>query len=415
MRRSFVFALVLGFCLVASASFGQHLGSKAAGKTRHPLSVGQLQSFMAGPARPTHLALNKLSASTNNAIKSGDPAKMAKIRSIPNFTSAFTFQGQTFPFTMAGHAPQHGGTTRLDTSYLAISFVFDEFVDQNGNNIVIDATGNTNNLLRGPDFEDFPYTTGNTQFSDAVQRAEFLNVMNDHGNNGPWHTLLERPRQFIPVTVEVPFFESLVFQDPEGTLFAVIDFDFMFSQLNTLAQTENMQVSEIPIFVTHNAVYADFFAGGFSGCCIGGFHTAFETQQTNTAVFVQVFDFAASLDADVASFIFGDPTIFADVFAVSHEATETINDPFVDNIVPRWEFPGLPFIECSSFLETGDPVTALPNPSFPVMIDGFLYHPQTEALLQWFSRATPSTAFDGAYSYPGNNLTSPSKACPAGF
>jgi len=43
------------------------------------------------------------------------------------------------------------------------------------------------------------------------------------------------------------------------------------------------------------------------------------------------------------------------------------------------------------------------------MIDGFLYHPQTEALLQWFSRQTSSNAFGGAYSYPGNNLTSASQ------
>jgi hypothetical protein len=37
----------------------------------------------------------------------------------------------------------HRGTTRIDTSHLAISFFFDEFVDLKANNIVIDATGNT--------------------------------------------------------------------------------------------------------------------------------------------------------------------------------------------------------------------------------------------------------------------------------
>jgi hypothetical protein len=178
--------------------------------------------------------------------------------------------------------------------------------------------------------------------------------------------------------------------------------------------TEDIHVDEIPIFVSHNAVYGDFFAVNLLDCCTGGFHTAFETQQVGNTVFVQVFDFATSLDAEVSGAIFGDPTLFADLDALSHELSETFDDPFVNNIVPRWESPGLPFIECSSVLETGDPVENLPNASFPVMINGFLYHPQTEALLQWFSRESPSSALGGAYSYPGNNLTSPSTACPAG-
>lgn len=54
-------------------------------------------------------------------------------------------------------------------------------------------------------------------------------------------------------------------------------------------------------------------------------------------------------------------------FAVSHETTETLDDPFIDNVVPPWEFPGaLPAIVYGNFLETGDPLENLPNPSFPV-------------------------------------------------
>jgi hypothetical protein len=207
-----------------------------------------------------------------------------------------------------------------------------------------------------------------------------------------------------------------MFQLPNGKLFAMIDIGFLASQLNTLIQTEFLRIDEIPIFVTRNAVYGDFFAGKPLDCCIGGFHTAIETRQVGHNVFVQVFDFATSLDADISSALFGDPTVFADVGALSHEISETFNDPFVNNVVPRWEAPGVPppLVVCSSVLETGDPVENLPNASFPVMIDGFLYNPQTEALLQWFSRQTPSTAIGGAYSYPGSNLTSPSTACPAG-
>jgi hypothetical protein len=85
-----------------------------------------------------------------------------------------------------------------------------------------------------------------------------------------------------------------------------------------------------------------------------------------------------------------------------------MNDPFVNNATPSWLFPGSA-THCQSNLETGDPVEVFANAGFPVTIDGFTYHPQTEALLQWFSRKGPSDAIDGAYSFPDETiLTTPS-------
>jgi len=415
MRKLLLSAFVLAFCLSGSIAFGQVGSGPTPVKTRQPLNISQFKGMVNGSATNKHFASSRLSAATSAATKGAATQQPLTIRSVPNFTSSFTFQNQTFPFTMVGHRPQAGGTTRVDTSYLAISFFFDEFVDQNGNNIVIDAAGNTSNLLNGPLFERFPYTVGNTQFGDAVQRAEFFNVMkkpHEDDSDDAWHTLLESPRQFKPVTVEVPVGSAVLFVTQDGTFVALMDINFLNSQLNTLVQTEDIKVDEIPIFVTHNTVYGDFFFGIPLDCCIGGFHTAFETQQVGNTVFVQTLAFATSLDANVSNALFGDPTLFADVGAMSHEVSETFNDPFVNNVVPSWQFPGAPAGVCSNVLETGDPVENLPNPSFPVMIDGFTYHPQTEALLQWFSRQTPSNAFGGAFSYPGNNLTSASQACP---
>jgi len=52
------------------------------------------------------------------------------------------------------------------------------------------------------------------------------------------------------------------------------------------------------------------------------------------------------------------------------------------------------------------------HPDFPVTIGGFTYHPQTESILPWFTRESPSSAIDGAYSYPATTkLTSPSQSC----
>ena len=102
--------------------------------------------------------------------------------------------------------------------------------------------------------------------------------------------------------------------------------------------------------------------------------------------------------------LFG-PT-FTDVTALSHELSEAFNDPFVNNATPIWVGPnGL----CQNNLEDGDVIEGLPNATFPItMPNGFTYHPQNEALLQWFAGVTPSNALGGAYSYPDPTvLTSP--------
>jgi hypothetical protein len=110
-------------------------------------------------------------------------------------------------------------------------------------------------------------------------------------------------------------------------------------------------------------------------------------------------------------------TAFQDVTAHSHEIAETYNDPFVasdgiHNITPWWLAPnGL----CQNNLETGDVIEGLPNATFPMTVNGFTYHPQNEALLQWFAFESPSSAIGGAYSYPNTGvLTGPSSVQRAG-
>jgi hypothetical protein len=58
-------------------------------------------------------------------------------------------------------------------------------------------------------------------------------------------------------------------------------------------------------------------------------------------------------------------------------------------------------------MEVGDVVevySVLRSDVVPITINGMTYHPQTEALLQWFEGQTPSTAVDGAYSYPDETI-----------
>jgi hypothetical protein len=54
---------------------------------------------------------------------------------------------------------------------------------------------------------------------------------------------------------------------------------------------------------------------------------------------------------------------------------ETFNDPFVNNAVPWWLSPNG---NCQNNLETGDVIEGLPNAQFPIVLNGFTWHPQNK-------------------------------------
>jgi hypothetical protein len=390
MKKTFVLAvlaLMMALPLIrprtASGQAPQHT-------TRAPIQVGSGYLESQG-ARMKFARSNKMTPDGKAAIQ------QQRIVSVRNWSGSFTYQGQVFPYTMVGNAPTRGGETEFETQLIPISFFFDEFVDQNGNNIVIDVNPILPAFFNSPNFANASYTTGFTQFGDAVQRAEFFKVAEPE-----WRNLLDRPHILTPVQVEVPFGSSQVLQTPSGIIVALIDFNFMISQLNTMVQLEELEVTALPIFLTRNALFTDS-----TGCCTLGFHTAFETKVQGPLHFVQTLAFATWPEQG----IFQDPQI-ADAITISHEISEWMNDPFANNVVPPWQFPD--GSGCSNLLETGDPVEVLPNPAFPVTIDGVTYHPQTEALLPWFSRpATNTLSIGGAFSYPDTTaLPTASKPCP---
>lgn len=401
MRTSHAFLSLALLSLLSGAAQAQ----SPAKTTRRP-AVLPPGYFVSLSAAPKHLATSKLSAAVNAATIAQD----ARIVSVPSFTGSFSYEGQSYPYTMVGAQPGTGRTTTVPTQYVPLSFYFDEFVDQNGNNITIDATTITGEIRRSPLFENASYATGETQFVDAQMRAEFHPLLK--GAGADFHVLLSRPETLIPVTIEVPPGSAEMFQLADGAYFAVIDYSFLLSQLNTLAQTEPIGVDSIPIFLTRNAVYSTFSEGQPVDCCIGGLHTAFETNQAGNRTFVQTLVFATSLDADVADGIFGDPAVFADINALSHEMAETLNDPFVNNTTPSYQVPGAPEGTCQNVLEVADVVENLAPDYTEVTLHGVTYHPQSLGLLQWFEGVAPSNAINGDYSFPDpTKLTAPFTPC----
>jgi chitinase len=343
-------------------------------------------------ARPRFEFANKVSDATMLALR------QQRIASVPNFSNSFAFEGKTFPYTVVGSKPQAGGTTQIPTQLIPISLFLEGYADEDGGAVVLDPSPIVGRVRNSPNFRPAPYQTGNTQFADAVQRAQFFGTMAQD-----WHTLLASPQVLKRLNVVVPRGQARVYRNPDtGVVFAVVDSAFFISHLNTIVQMADLHPDALAILLTNNVLLAP--EADLKRCCVLGFHTAFDAGERDNKQLVQTMLWASWTDQGVLG------TNLGDVTALSHEIGEWMNDPFGGNFVPSWQHP-VAGLGCQSTLETADPVAALPNSTVPVPLEGFTYHPQTQVLLPWFTRQQ-SDAFDGAYSFPDTRLvTGPSQPC----
>jgi hypothetical protein len=173
----------------------------------------------------------------------------------------------------------------------------------------------------------------------------------------------------------------------------------------------DMTTTDITTFLTQDVF---LFVDENPDFVYGGFHSYdFEPGATGTDKERRyVIDYSTWIAADIGPG-------FEDIIALSHELSEIFNDPFVasdrvTSITPWWKSPnGV----CRNDMETGDVIEGLPGETTATPMNGFTYHPQNEALLQWFEEKSPSDAIGRAYSYPDTTiLTKPAKlqkpGCP---
>jgi hypothetical protein len=138
-------------------------------------------------------------------------------------------------------------------------------------------------------------------------------------------------------------------------------------------------------------------------CCVLGFH-GFDVEPGDASNGNRTRYYVMNYSSWISPGFF--PPGIQDVTAHSHEVAETFNDPFVGfdgihNITPFWlNAAG----QCQDLMEVGDVIEDLPNPTVPVTIGGFTYHPQTVAELPWFEFKSPSFAINNSYSYPNENV-----------
>jgi len=361
---------------------------------------------------------------------------VANIDSVPNFSGQFFTPGvnsagnpqKHWYFNTLGNPPQMGGTTTLNAPIVPVSLdlrnadgspryvkvvngVTTTCTNPPGPGcqpLFFDVTPFIQPVLDSPVFSSTNYTSSPvpTQFTDAVARAEYSKAKAD------WHTMLapsvktERTMTLIRGT-----YQFVLNGDGSCCFFVLIDANTFVNELFPSTSTfppDNstpIGAAEAAGDITTKDVSTFFFPPAFlfegALCCIGGFHEFdVESGDASNGNVPRLF---------IMNYSTWEPPIFGgvepplDVTGLSHELSETFNDPFVvfdgtHDLTPWWLSPNG---NCQNDLEVGDVVEGLPRQTFPItMPNGFTYHPQNEALLQWFKFEYPSSALNGAYSYP---------------
>ncbi len=349
---------------------------------------------------------------------------------VPTFEGAFAATGgpntgTVYPYIMIGNDPLVGGTTTIPAKITTVSL---QLLNADGSVFQLVSYNPFENLtLESPVFDKTLYGDGRTQFTDAIQRAEFFNTMKQN-----WHTDLD-PSIVNRITIAVPRFVNV--RLPDGTVKQVQNYytgkapngdtfvemlDLFFNNVFSNAVINDINGGNDTTDAFNMQLYPNNFlfsinsqGNRFNGdCCVLGFHTYFN----DTSVSPQP-RWIVAFASWISPGLFGSGV--QDITGLSHEVTEAYNDPFVNTAVPVWQFPGQPATSkvCQGNLETGDPVEVLPDATvaIPLRESGkiFTFHPQTEALLQWFSQGPASNAIDGAWSYPNENaLTKSAVPCP---
>ena len=114
-----------------------------------------------------------------------------------------------------------------------------------------------------------------------------------------------------------------------------------------------IRTSDISTFLFPNAY---LYIGNPNNCCILGFHTYDLEQGGPTNGFLEK-RYVVNYSSWISPGIFSDPTV-GDVTALSHELSETFNDPFGSNATPWWLSPSG---NCQNNLKDGDVIEGLPN------------------------------------------------------
>ena len=380
------------------------------------------ETLKARPARSALLA---------NSVQGLD-----SIQTFGGFYSVFGYDDFGNPKTnwsyeMIGNSPASGVTTTFRAPITPVSLLMLNANGTprsvNGQLLYSDATQYARKVLESPVFQNYAYSSSRTptQIIDALQRAEFWSTVGrddeavatispagEAAASAPrgWHTLLE-PKLATPKLMVLPHGSYQFALNSNGSCcaFVLVDINTFYNLLfppsypfdgstiiGAAELSGEMTTKDISSFLFPNTFL--YLNGNPKDCCVGGFHLYdYEpgTPKNGNLPRLYVMNYSSWISPG----IFGEGS--EDIVALSHELSETANDPFVDNATPWWLAP---FGLCQNNLEVGDVIEGLPNATYPIKMNGFTYHPQNEAMLPWFEFKKAPGSIDGAYSYPDTHV-----------
>jgi hypothetical protein len=315
----------------------------------------------------------------------------------------------TWYYNMVGNPPQRGGTTTINAPVVPVEL---QLLNADGSvAYTYDPKPVVAPTMSSPLFQNATFTSSSTptQVTDAIMRAEFWNTMAPD-----WHTMLAGSVKTTR-TMAVPsgYYYYQLKKNGQCCEYVLIDIDEFFNLLFPATATDtitpigaaehagDITTKDISTFLFPNTYL--FFNGNPNECCVLGFHT-YDVEPGDASNGNKERRYVVNYSSWISPGLFG--ATFLDVTGLGHEIAETFNDPFVasdnkHNITPWWLAPNG---NCQDDLEVGDVVEGLHHAAFPVTINGKTYHPQNVALLQWFEFQSPSTAIDGAYTYPDESV-----------
>jgi hypothetical protein len=292
-----------------------------------------------------------------------------------HFNESFKYNGTTYNYSMVGTDPVLGSKT----STVPVELV--PLIVQFSSGHPLNGSLQTANTVASPLFKNAAFANGTTQYGDAMQRAEFWKLLQQH-NGSNYHALLGQPTVSAAKTLTVPAANGFETTAGNGVVVGEVDINWWDAQIQHLIDLYDFSTAVLPIFLTYNVV---LYQGSSSSCCIIGYHSTY-----NRSIGVVTYAWSSYMDAG----IFPSADHIQDIDPLSHEVAEWYNDPFTNNTVPVWNVPSEPQYGCSNILEVGDPLVG-----HAFVVNG--YHPQDVAAFSWFARQSPSWSYNGRYDYLG--------------
>src|SRR5260370_18477032 len=146
---------------------------------------------------------------------------------------------------MVGKNPATNSTTTVDVAIIPFDFVF-----ANGDSM--DSSTKARNVLGSPNLQNATYTSGTTQYGDAVQRAEFWPAVST--SSSAWHTLINPAPTVYPTQViqEPQNQATLLVGSVSHRLLALMSLSWFSDRLHQAIKNLHICCTTLPIILTYD-------------------------------------------------------------------------------------------------------------------------------------------------------------------